>query len=186
MFGELPVKCTSFERRYFERCTNVCIHVNVNDCTVSNLRIVLLEYVSIVGLYNRVSMWNNFRFMMTPNLGEMGKSVTKGPCVAPQQSAYLHWKQSPTPFSGKRVVLTYRRWTKWISRFWGTFNSDGFLHFLQDQLPLNLEDISLQARIQLARILRDFTHFGPQDTMCLKWYYGDYEFVEIPMPGTAL
>jgi len=56
MFGELPVKCTSFERRYFELCTNVCTHVNVNDCTLPNLRIMYMEYVSIVGLSNSVSM----------------------------------------------------------------------------------------------------------------------------------
>jgi hypothetical protein len=31
--------------------------------------------------------------------------------------------------------------------FAGLFNSDGCLHFLQDQVPLNLEDIFLQARI---------------------------------------
>jgi len=81
--------------------------------------------------------------MMMPNLGEMGKSVLKDPCMVPQQSASFHWKQNPTPFSGKRMVLTYRRWTNWVTRFCGTFNSDGFLHFLQKQLPLNLEDISL-------------------------------------------
>jgi hypothetical protein len=40
MFGELPVKCTSFESRYFELCTNVCTHVNVNDCRLSNVRIM--------------------------------------------------------------------------------------------------------------------------------------------------
>lgn len=166
MFGELPVKCTSLECRYFELCTNVCTHVNVNDCTLSDLRIMQLEYVSIVGLYSSVSIWNNFHFMMMFNLGEMGKSVIKGPCMVPQQSASFHWNQIPTLCCGKRVVLTYRPWTNWLNRFCGTYNSDGFLHFLQDKLPLNLEDISLQARINSWREHDGTSHISVHRTQC--------------------
>jgi hypothetical protein len=60
--------------------------------------------------------------------------------MVPHQSASFHWKQTPTPFSGKGVAQSCQQSTNWVIRLFGTFSSNGYLHFLQDELLSHSED----------------------------------------------